>query len=270
MKKTFLMILLFLWSVILNAQYISGPDTASYKRKVIKGSGSPYSTGLSYNNNSLLIGKSADIKYRIFYQWSFPDNKIPDNSIIDTVEIFFTYSSYTQYPYIAVNYYNVGVDLLTPNMDTLWNRTNYGSNYLVGSGQGNKYGYLGTQTDTVKSVFTAVSNPVFINSFKNSLIDDKFILGIQSNMENYDYSWNVSNYTVTIRVVFSPPQQSVFVDQRLLSNSSVDSVGIWNIGQNKFDKFQAPQTFNWELTSTKVLQSSQNLSTIKSIKIGLV
>lgn len=141
MKKILFFILI---SSITWAQTTYGPDTASYKREVFKtGNNKPNSYGLSYNNNLVRLGNDGYTKYRLFYQWLIPDNIIPDNSDIDSIEIFFIYVPYVSNYYLALRYYDVGLDIVNPNMDSLWSRTD-GLNY-IGEGQGFKYGYQGTQ-----------------------------------------------------------------------------------------------------------------------------
>jgi hypothetical protein len=53
--------------------------------------------------------------------------------------------------------------------------------------------------------------------------------------------------------------KDVLVEQKLSTNSSVDSIGLWNSTQNKFNKYSAPQTFTWNVNDTKTLQGSQKV-----------
>lgn len=54
--------------------------------------------------------------------------------------------------------------------------------------------------------------------------------------------------------------KSVWVDQKsFFDNVSIDSVGHYNIGQNRFDKYKAPQNFTWNIGSSQTLLGSQKL-----------
>lgn len=259
MKLLIIIASIFLLTVIdtVSAQSTFGPDTSKYKRYVQKvGTNSPSVSEYLYNNNLMPIGNDgASRKYRAFYQWDL--TLIPDNSQIDTVELFFTYSPVGYNYYISVQYTNIGIDLTNPDAITMWDRSNLGSIYAIGLGHGNKYGYQGTQMDTVISVFGIGSN--FCNTIQNNLENDKFILGITASTENYPYQWSIYNYSVTLRIIYRPPQKSVQVEQVLSNNINVDSVSLFNYSQSIFEPFDVPKTFNWDVGSFKPLKGSQKL-----------
>ncbi len=257
MKK---ILALFILSIAISnfvfPQNVYGPDTAYYKRGVSKqGSYSAQSSGLSYNSNLLNIGNNGTTKYRVYYQWNIPDNIIPDNSTIDSIRVFFIYEHNISNYYMAVKYYNVGADLYSVNYDTLWNRLTWMS--YIGTGQGNKYGSTGTASDTVISVFN--SSSAFVSSFRNSLTTDKFILGIKSASEAASYAWLIRNSTVTLKVYFTPPQQSVTVDQKLTTNASYGYVGKW--GTSSFTSYAVPYTFSFPVNSTQYFRADTNVVT---------
>ncbi len=253
-----LLLFCFLFTKIAESQDIFGPDTANYKRYAYKtGSNPTAASELLYNNNVMFIGNDGSTKYRAFYQWNLTDNVIPNGSQIDTVEIFFTYTPFVSTHYIAVGYSDVGEDLKSPDVNSMWNRSDLGSSYQIGSGQGNKYGFQGSQQDTVLSTFGPSSD--FCIAVQNALSSDKFTLGLTSNTETYPYEWQIDNSSFTIRIVYRPPSQNIIVDQKLSNNARIDSVGLWNPTENKFDNFGVPGSFPWTVNSSKILRGSQKL-----------
>lgn len=64
----------------------------------------------------------------------------------------------------------------------------------------------------------------------------------------------VFNYSILISQT-----KNVLVDQKSFDNVSIDSVGWYNLSQNKFDKYLAPKSFNWNIGSTQTLLGSQKL-----------
>ncbi len=64
----------------------------------------------------------------------------------------------------------------------------------------------------------------------------------------------VFNYSMLISQT-----KNVIVDQKSFNNVSIDSVGFYNLSQNKFDKYSVPKSFDWNIGSTQTLLGSQKV-----------
>lgn len=267
MKRNFFLIgliaILFLSEMLAFAQTYGSYEwsTSNYRRGLTTTSTSyPTSSGLSDLSSEILVGTflSGGTRYytRSFYQWNLTNDLVPDNVIVDTVQIRFEY--YTgldpqgEHPLI-VNFYNCINDLVSGdrnNLNTLWNNsedlTKKIANYQAGS-QGIMEKTFGPGSYVTYAVQSALSS-------------DKFVLGISYYYETTnDSSWFIKNSTVKLHIVYRYPDISVIVDQKLSNNLSTDSVGLWNSSLNRFDKFAVPNTFDWNRNSTRTLQGSQGI-----------
>ena len=269
----FLIVVGFIYLAIqINAQqlnYTEGlPDYSIDLRKA--GSSNPFSDGGLFTYNSSIvpiyqIGKIASTPTYAHgvYQWNINNSEIPNGSTIHSVTVSFDYLM-VQVQSTTINYFNCNSDIADPNLNltTLYNSTNIFATppaVPLGEGEGSA---LGNKL-YVKTTFNNGSN--FVNEFTNSINqNDKFTLGIAWKYEGPGagvayWNFNAGGLYPSISVSFTPPIQSVTVDQKLSNNSSVDSVGLWNISQNKFDKYNVPQIFNWNVNDTKTLQCAQKI-----------
>ncbi len=104
-------------------------------------------------------------------------------------------------------------------------------------------------------------NATFNKAIQNMLPNNKFVLGIKWGNDTYNNNnnWNINNYSLTLYIEYTPPIQSVTVEQKLSNDSNVDSVGLWNSSESKFENFLVPGNFGWQTTSSKTLRGSQKL-----------
>jgi hypothetical protein len=236
-------------------------STSNYRRGLTKTSSSnPTSSGLSDLSSQISSGRyvlgGTTYYDRAFYQWSLPNNVIPDNVVIDTVQIRYEYYMYADpsgnHPFKA-NFYNCINDLISgeqSNLSTLWNNSE------------DPYKQIASNQTGSQGVLEKTYGPGsgMVNVIQSALSSDKFVLGIRYTYETtYDSVWYIKNPTLNLRVVFSYAPVSVIVDQKLSDNSSIDSVGLWNPTYSIFDKYLAPKTFNWNLNSTRTLQGARKI-----------
>ncbi|MCR4416117.1 MAG: T9SS type A sorting domain-containing protein [Ignavibacteria bacterium] len=255
-------ILILISDQVLFAQsyYTYGWATSTFRRELTKTSTSyPTSSGLSGLSSEITVGRyvlgGTTYYTRSFYQWNITNDLIPDNVIIDTVQIHYEYYMYSDpqgnHP-LQANFYNCINDLQDgsqTNLITLWNNSE-DPNKRIASYQTGSQGVL-------EKTYGPGSNMVYF--LQSSLQSDKFVLGIQYYYENtYDSVWYIKNSTVKLRIVYRYPDIPVTVDQKL-NNTSIDSVGLWNQTLNKFEKFKVPKQFNWSRNTTKALQGSQKI-----------
>ncbi|MDY0081658.1 MAG: hypothetical protein RBR74_00615 [Ignavibacteriaceae bacterium] len=273
MKRIFILIavttILLLAEMPLLAQTYGVYDwsTSNYRRDLTKASSSnPTSSGLSDISSEIEVGRyvlgGTTYYARSFYQWNITNDLIPDNVIIDTVQLRYEYRMLISgnHPFIAA-FYNSINDLQSGaqnNLNTLWENSE------------DPFKRIESFQEGLQGVFEATYDPgsSMVYTIQQALSSDKFVLGIRYQHEtSYDSVWYVKNSTVKLRIVFRYPDIPVIIDQKLSNNSSVDSVGYWNSTTSKFDKYIVPKTFDWNLNSTRTLQGSQKL--ISSQKYNL-
>jgi hypothetical protein len=157
--------------------------------------------------------------------------------------------------FLADNLYSVGADLVSPNLDTLWNRLKWGS--WIAQVAGNKSGHnvsdYNTNLDTISAKFSG--NSAIVTAIQNALGSGLFVLGMRASTEPdyypYSYTWNVNNNSMKLKIYFRTPHQTVTVDQKLNDNTSYGSVGHYE--GNTFIPYQAPHPFSFPLDSIQWL-----------------
>jgi hypothetical protein len=236
------------------AQYQFGPKQTDYRRDLRKYQNNPVqSYGLGQLNTLYTIGRESDpYIQRAVYQWDIPDNEIPDNSQIDFVKLTFTYSKLGHSIELPANFYKISYDMISEDyLDEMFAEMNYTVQEI---------GYQMGSNNQITFESTGSGQP-FNLAIKNMLPNNKFMLGVKwaNDHSTYNYEWGVSNFSINLYIEFTPPTQQVTVDQKLPDNTSIDSVGLYNFSDTRFDKFSVPQTFIWDVGSNKTLQGSQKL-----------
>jgi hypothetical protein len=258
--KLALFVLLFILAENLLAQNVFGPQGPNYIREIIKtgpenGSG-PVVSYLQLLNWTCIIGKSTvnnETNFgRAIIQWNIPDNIIPDNSTINSVRLYLTYTKNGHSIELEAQFSSLPLDiqnLTQAQNEQLWQ-------LMSTTGIGYKTG-----VNNVLEFISNNPNDDFNLAVKNALVNDRFVLGIRVSVPSNvtERTWTIQNPSITLRLEFTPPTQTVYVEQKLLNNSIVDSIGLWNLTQNKFDKYMVPKTFVWDVGSSKTLQGSQKL-----------
>ena len=253
-------VLLFILAENVLAQNVFGPQGPNYIREIIKtgpenGSG-PVVSYLQLLNGTCIIGKSTvnnETNFgRAIIQWNIPDNIIPDNSTINSVRLYLTYTKNGHSIELDAQFSSLPLDiqnLTQAQNEQLWQ-------LMSTTGIGYKTG-----VNNVLEFISNNPNDDFNLAVKNALVNDRFVLGIRVSVPSNvtELTWTIQNPSITLRIEFTPPTQQVIVDQKLPDNTSIDSVGLYNFSQTRFDKFSVPQTFLWDVGSNKTLQGSQKL-----------
>jgi Secretion system C-terminal sorting domain len=226
-----------------------GPSQSTYQRMVLKyNSNNPQSTGLSDLQHDLSIGNDGTYKYRVFYQWNIPDILIPAGSTIDTVQIQFQYYYvFSGNHPLPVYYHNAGLDLVSPDLVTLWSNAETGM-------------LLGWTTGSQNAMsFTQGPGTGMANAIAGALSSHSFTLGLRYQDEaSYDTAWFVKNSTVTLRIVFTRPLHPVIVDQQVTArSSSIDSIDHWET--NSWLRYKAPKTLPMVVGTDELLKATQKL-----------
>jgi hypothetical protein len=239
---------LLLIQIELNAQGTIGPLTSDYRRDLTKnGNAAVVSYGELLNLGSTdTIGRSGSIYKYAVYQWTIPDSLIPDNSTIDSLQIVFLYNILNQYELPAA-FYSLTEDITngsTSNLGQIWTDMNPTSQDRQ-TGSSNWMIYNSNNPN----------NPLNMG-FKNSLSNNRFVLGIRWDVEAADRMWRIYNSYVTIKVHFTPPQQSVHVDQLLSTGASVGQIKLYQ-GNSFGNASNVPQNFNFYVGSHQIIQGDQ-------------
>ncbi|MDR3611396.1 MAG: T9SS type A sorting domain-containing protein [Ignavibacteriaceae bacterium] len=239
---------LFIISSELMAQATIGPLTSDYRRDIIKNGSNPVkSDGLADLNTVFTIGRQNNNVYeKAAYQWTIPDNLIPDNSSIDSLEICFNYTKSDQYE-LPAGFYSLSEDITDGsqnNLNQMW--TDLNSTPLV---------QITGTSGLVDYISNNPNNPLNI-AFKNALSSNRFVLGLRWNPETVNRVWYVDNPTLTIKVHFTPPQQSVFIDQVLNNGTRIGKIKLWQ-GSSFSSPLDPGQYFNFYVNSHQVIQGDQ-------------
>ncbi len=253
-KIAFIFFMLILTGSTL-AQNIWGPNQTIYRRHLQKsGTEDVYSAGLATINTSFTIGKEYSLKKRAVYQWNITDNDIPDGSDITSVRLYFTYTKNDPLYEFPAYFYNISYDIVNPDqtqLNNMWDAMNLTSNSI---------GSITGTSNTIEYVSNVSSNP-FNLAVKNSLPNDKFVLGIMWTEFSYiDFrTWNISNATLTLKIEYTPPQQTVTLDQRLSDNiTQVGKLRKWEGTQFTPYPFINPGTpFDFPVGQPQTIQGDQ-------------
>ena len=237
----------------LAAQTVWGPELTDYRRSLWRtGSNDVGSYGLSELNTDFIVGKDYDILRRAVYQWTIPNNEIPDSSIINSVTIYFTYSKNDPSYEFNAGFYSISLDIVTPNQSQLnqtWDEMNITA--LV-----NQQGI----NNTMEVVSSNPNNPINL-ALRNALVNDRFVLGIKWGFEApyVDWrTWNIHNYSLTLRIEFTPPSQLVTIDQRKSDNQQVGVLRKWEGTYFTPPPYINPGTsFNFPINSVQTIQGDQ-------------
>lgn len=227
LNKTALLIFILIFTSNILAQNVWGPEQTDYRRDLRKyQSNTVISDGLGSLSTQYIIGhESGPLLRRAVYQWNIPENEIPDNSEITLVRLTFSYSKLGAISELPANFYKISYDMIgEDNFDEMFAEMNYTVQEL---------GYqLGSNNQITFS--SSNSNAPFNQAIKNALPQNKFILGIKwdNDLSSFNYTWGITNSSVNLYIEYTPPQQSVTLDQRLSNNTPV---GKYSVPQ-KLDK----------------------------------
>jgi len=252
LNKIVFVSLFILLTVNALAQNSWGPEQTTYRRDLRKtGTNDVISNGLQPINTLLYIGNENSTYRRAVYQWEIPDTEIPDNSTINSVTLYFTYSKNEHTYELPVYFYSLSYDIVAPNQTQL--------NGMWSEMGTTDIGYL-TGTNNVMNFVSNNSNNAFNIAIKNALPNNKFILGIkyQNENPNFNRTWFISSYSLTLRIEYTPPQQSVTLDQRLSNNSQVGKLRKWEGTDFTPYPYINPGTpFNFSINSVQTIQGDQ-------------
>ena len=104
------------------------------------------------------------------------------------------------------------------------------------------------------------SNNPFNIAIRNSLINDRFVLGLIVSLDNNvtDRIWHIQNPTVTLRIEYLPPSQTVTLDQRLSNNTQVGKLRKWEGSYFTPYPYINPGTqFVFPINTTQTIQGDQ-------------
>ncbi len=235
------------------AQNIWGPEQTDYRRDLRKyQSNTVISDGLGSLSTQYIIGhESGPLLRRAVYQWNIPENEIPDNSEITLVRLTFSYSKLGAISELPANFYKISYDMIgEDNFDEIFAEMNYTVQEI---------GYqIGTNNQITFS--SNNSSAPFNQAIKNGLLQNKFILGIKwdSDLSSFNYTWGITNSSVNLYIEYTPPQQSVTLDQRLSNNTQVGKLRKWE-GTNftSYPYINPGTQFNFPVNSTQTIQGDQ-------------
>jgi hypothetical protein len=210
------------------------------------------SSGLLPSNATLTVG-DYDQNYdqaRAYFQWSIPDNLIPDGATITQVKLDFNYSigSGPQYP--GFIFVNITDDITTASAQTLYNDvTNASSeNYFTGTVPGS-YSYETT-------------DPYLATWLSSSLSNNRFAVAIMSPGEGGHPEYNYQVYTSSVKLTVTVAPQTVTVDQVFGDGSRVETEGtksqIGHYETNAFANYDVPKQFSFNINANETIRGDQS------------
>ncbi len=251
-----LFVLLFLSSVNLIAQNVYGPEQPNYVREIWKIDSNPLTSNLVPLDQFSIIGKNLvgneQGESRVVIQWNIPDNVIPDNSTITSVELYFTYSKYNHNFEMNAQFSSISLDISNPSqndLDQIWNEMNTTA--------------IGTKTG-VNDVIDFISNDPndpFNIAIRNALENDRFVLGIIAYVPPSvsDRIWHIQNPSITLKIEFTPPSQLITIDQRLSTGQQVGDLRKWEGTQFTDPPFTPGSQFTFPVGSEQVTLGDQSV-----------
>lgn len=173
--------------------------------------------------------------------------------------VSFEYTNFT-YEVVTLNFFNCGIDITNPNLNLtiLWDSTDKTQVTPIGEGG---YSHIGNHYVVTKT-FNSGDN--FVTQFTNSINqNDRFSLGIawkyESEEAGIDYWYfQVGGLYPSISVSFTPPTQTVTLDQKLSNNTQVGKLRKWEGANFTPYPFINPGTpFDFPINSVQTIQGDQ-------------
>ena len=250
------MLITFLITFDLLAQTNWGPNFTTYRRDIYKvGTNAASSTGLKDLNEVIFIGKeSLTIWDRGVYQWDI--SAIPDGSDILSAHLYFTYSKDNHTYELSADLFNITYDIISENyFEDIYNQMD-DTQYRIESqynGASNEFDYVSND-----------QNAAFNQAIKNSLANDKFVLGLKWFNDHYPNVttriWNVTAELMTLQISYAPPIKSVTIDQRNSLNQQVGLLKKWESDTKSWsNNFNPGSSFQFPVGPTQTILGDQNL-----------
>ncbi len=250
------MLITFLITFDLLAQTNWGPNLTTYRRDIYKvGTNAASSTGLKDLNEVIFIGKeSLTIWDRGVYQWDI--SAIPDGSDILSAHLYFTYSKDNHTYELSADLFNITYDIISENyFEDIYNQMD-DTQYRIESqynGASNEFDYVSND-----------QNAAFNQAIKNSLANDKFVLGLKWFNDHYPNVttriWNVTAELMTLQISYAPPIKSVTIDQRNSLNQQVGLLKKWESDTKSWsNNFNPGSSFQFPVGPTQTILGDQNL-----------
>ncbi len=231
------------------AQTTVGPLLNDYREYIAKTSaGSFFSSGLVESNTLLNIGRNqAGTRYRCFYQWSLPDNIVPDGANISKVKLEFGISRDTGPQTIGFKFAPIQSDITTEDIVTVFSETENPASSIEGH----------TSTNQFEQEYLQGQSP-FPGWIVDQLGDDKFTLAIWLYTDyQFAYLHYLNSWTVKLTMWVAP--QSVTADQVFENEVRIEgsAVELWQ--ETEFASYEVPYEFEFDVNSVQTFRADTTL-----------
>lgn len=248
MKKLFVVLsaLSLVLATNLCAETVLGPLLNDYREYVFKTAGGTYGgSGLVGINTQLHVGRSSGTRYRCFYQWSLPDNLIPDGANIRQVKIEFDFVRAAGPQTVYFTLAPIAGDLTTATQASLFAETENPSSSVT----------VSTVTNHFEETFTQGIPGWIVNQLSNN----KFTLAVWLPTDyGYDYEHYISSSSVKLTLWVTA--QSVVGDQVFENGSRITGSSIGHYEGTAFTQYGVPTSpFSFELNTTQTFRADTNL-----------
>lgn len=270
MKIIFIILTLFTVSITGQTQtYTYGPKNADLKASVwYNYNYSPLYEGTLEGSTNAQIDIGVEHLYKIHravYQWDLSNLNVPQGANLK--EVIITYSYYNV---IATRNLILSIHALDKALDDNpidWDNLYLGMQYDAAFGT-----YIQQNSGPPNQILTYSSSDVFFdNDFAKwkikigeAIQNGKLVLGLRliqplENIDgNVDLLYRLPSGSIKLSLVYSIPQESITVRQKLSNGTEFGQIGHWET--NQWQSYPSGHTFSFGLNNTEFLQSDINTS----------
>ena len=235
-----------IWMANVCSQTTIGPLLNDYRENVYKTAGGAYGGSGLVGLIELNVGRISASRYRCFFQWTLPDNVLPDGANISQVKLEFDITRSYGPQQAGFVFAPIEGDLTSATQQSLFDETENAPS-LGGD----------TQTNHLEVIYQRPS--AFISWVLNQLSENRFTLAIWMPTD-YGYDYNHLIRPNTVKLTFWIDPVTVTADQvfeDLTTRVPNSSVGLYE--GTSFVQYGVPHQFQFHELSTQTFDAQTSL-----------
>jgi hypothetical protein len=254
MKKLFVVLAVFyvVCAPMLWSQSPVGPLSNDYRTYIWRSGTTYYSPGLVGSGSQLIVGMyGTNLPYRVFCQWTIPDNIIPDGATITQAKLEFDIGQINGPQ--NNNFWFTRIDQDLSQID----QSQYGT-FFEAAGTGPFF--QGVLTSNNHYVETYGAGHPMLGWIAAQLPLDRLTLAIGLLADGSpDYSYFIFSFTMRLTVWVAP--QEVTADQVFENEARVEGSKVGHWEQSEFLGYDVPYPFSFEINSTETMRADTSVWT---------